>query len=100
MIVVKVPVEEHRGERAHLSYDSCLYLWQVRRGAPEYCASARDSMAGVHARGGRGMGVYVSPGESLASHMHADMEEVFYFLDGAGMMQIEGKFSQSHVVTG
>jgi len=46
------------------------------------------------------MGVYVSPGESLASHMHADMEEVFYFLDGAGMMQIEGKFSQSHVVTG
>lgn len=35
--------------------------------------------------------VYVSPGESVASHMHADMEEVFYFLDGEGMMQIEGE---------
>jgi len=33
--------------------------------------------------------VYVSPGEIIASHLHDDMEEVFYFLDGEGTMRIE-----------
>lgn len=33
--------------------------------------------------------VYVAPGVCLASHLHEDMEEVFYFLDGQGTMQIE-----------
>jgi len=33
--------------------------------------------------------VYVQPGEDLLKHSHGDMEEVFYFLDGTGMMQIE-----------
>ena len=33
--------------------------------------------------------VYVAPGEKIGAHMHTDMEEVFYFLDGEGTMQIE-----------
>ena len=33
--------------------------------------------------------VYVSLGERIESHIHLDMEEVFYFLDGEGIMQIE-----------
>ena len=33
--------------------------------------------------------VYVAPGEKIDAHMHPDMEEVFYFLDGEGTMQIE-----------
>ncbi len=33
--------------------------------------------------------VYVSPGERIESHMHADMEEVFYFLGGEGIMQVD-----------
>jgi mannose-6-phosphate isomerase-like protein (cupin superfamily) len=32
--------------------------------------------------------VYVSPGETIAAHQHEDMEEVFYFLEGEGVMQI------------
>jgi mannose-6-phosphate isomerase-like protein (cupin superfamily) len=34
--------------------------------------------------------VYVAPGEIIAAHEHADMEEVFYFLEGEGSMEIEG----------
>jgi mannose-6-phosphate isomerase-like protein (cupin superfamily) len=33
--------------------------------------------------------VYVSPGEIIGAHMHADMEEVFYFLAGEGIMQLD-----------
>jgi mannose-6-phosphate isomerase-like protein (cupin superfamily) len=33
--------------------------------------------------------VYVNPVEDLVRHSHGDMEEVFYFLDGTGLMQIE-----------
>lgn len=33
--------------------------------------------------------VYVAPGETIAAHQHEDMEEIFYFLEGKGMMQIE-----------
>src|SRR5579859_5739128 len=33
--------------------------------------------------------VYVAPGEDLKSHSHYDMEEVFYFLEGEGMMRVE-----------
>jgi mannose-6-phosphate isomerase-like protein (cupin superfamily) len=32
--------------------------------------------------------VYVAPGETIAAHQHEDMEEVFYFLEGQGMMRI------------
>jgi mannose-6-phosphate isomerase-like protein (cupin superfamily) len=32
--------------------------------------------------------VYVAPGETITAHQHEDMEEVFYFLEGQGMMQI------------
>jgi mannose-6-phosphate isomerase-like protein (cupin superfamily) len=32
--------------------------------------------------------VYVRPGETITAHQHEDMEEVFYFLDGNGVMQI------------
>lgn len=32
--------------------------------------------------------VYVAPGETISAHQHADMEEVFYFLSGQGVMQI------------
>ncbi len=32
--------------------------------------------------------VYVAPGETIAAHQHEDMEEIFYFLEGEGMMQI------------
>ena len=33
--------------------------------------------------------VYVSPGERIEAHMHGDMEEVFYFLEGEGVMSLE-----------
>jgi mannose-6-phosphate isomerase-like protein (cupin superfamily) len=33
--------------------------------------------------------VYIAPGEKFGAHMHSDIEEVFYFLDGEGTMQIE-----------
>lgn len=33
--------------------------------------------------------VYVAPGETIATHKHEDMEEVFYFLEGEGTMQLE-----------
>lgn len=33
--------------------------------------------------------VYAAPGETIAAHEHEDMEEIFYFLDGEGSMQIE-----------
>ncbi|GCE51306.1 cupin domain-containing protein [Thermosporothrix hazakensis] len=33
--------------------------------------------------------VSVRPGEVIAAHQHEDMEEVFYFLEGEGTMQIE-----------
>jgi quercetin dioxygenase-like cupin family protein len=33
--------------------------------------------------------VYVAPGETIAAHQHEDMEEIFYFLEGEGSMQIE-----------
>src|SRR5690242_9394259 len=32
--------------------------------------------------------VYAKPGEELQRHSHADMEEVFYFLEGTGVMEI------------
>lgn len=32
--------------------------------------------------------VYVAPGESVERHHHEDMEEVFYFLEGEGTMQL------------
>ncbi len=32
--------------------------------------------------------VYVKPGEAITAHEHQDMEEVFYFLEGTGTMQI------------
>lgn len=32
--------------------------------------------------------VYVAPGEQVERHQHEDMEEIFYFLDGEGMMQL------------
>lgn len=32
--------------------------------------------------------VYVRPGETITAHQHEDMEEVFYFLEGNGIMQI------------
>jgi 8-oxo-dGTP diphosphatase len=32
--------------------------------------------------------VYVRPGETITAHQHEDMEEVFYFLEGEGIMQI------------
>jgi len=33
--------------------------------------------------------VYVAPGEDLKSHSHYDMEEIFYFLEGEGVMRVE-----------
>lgn len=33
--------------------------------------------------------VYVAPGERVERHEHEDTEEVFYFLDGEGVMQLE-----------
>ena len=33
--------------------------------------------------------VYVEPGAVITAHQHEDMEEVFYFLEGEGLMQIE-----------
>jgi mannose-6-phosphate isomerase-like protein (cupin superfamily) len=33
--------------------------------------------------------VYVAPGERVERHQHEDMEEIFYFLDGEGIMQLE-----------
>jgi mannose-6-phosphate isomerase-like protein (cupin superfamily) len=35
--------------------------------------------------------VYVNPGEDLIKHSHSDMGEIFYFLDGTGIMQIEAE---------
>jgi 8-oxo-dGTP diphosphatase len=35
--------------------------------------------------------VYVRPGETITAHQHEDMEEVFYFLEGNGVMQIGQK---------
>ncbi len=32
--------------------------------------------------------VYVAPGERVERHQHEDMEEVFYFLEGKGTMQL------------
>jgi len=32
--------------------------------------------------------VYVAPGERVERHQHEDMEEVFYFLEGEGTMQL------------
>jgi len=32
--------------------------------------------------------VYVAPAETIAAHQHKDMEEVFYFLEGEGRMQV------------
>jgi len=32
--------------------------------------------------------VYVAPGERIELHEHQDMEEVFYFLEGEGLMQM------------
>ena len=32
--------------------------------------------------------VYVAPGERVERHQHEDMEEVFYFLEGEGMMHM------------
>lgn len=32
--------------------------------------------------------VYVAPGERVERHQHEDMEEVFYFLEGEGSMQL------------
>jgi mannose-6-phosphate isomerase-like protein (cupin superfamily) len=32
--------------------------------------------------------VYVAPGERVDRHQHEDMEEVFYFLEGEGTMQL------------
>lgn len=32
--------------------------------------------------------VYVSPSEQVGLHVHLDMEEVFYFLEGEGIMQM------------
>lgn len=32
--------------------------------------------------------VYVAPGERVERHQHEDMEEVFYFLEGTGSMQL------------
>lgn len=32
--------------------------------------------------------VYVASGERLEAHQHEDMEEIFYFLDGKGIMQV------------
>lgn len=32
--------------------------------------------------------VYVAPGERVERHHHEDMEEVFYFLEGEGTMQL------------
>ncbi len=32
--------------------------------------------------------VYVAPAETIAAHQHEDMEEIFYFLEGEGRMQI------------
>ena len=37
--------------------------------------------------------VYVAPGERLETHEHENMEEIFYFLDGKGIMQV-GKDTQ------
>ncbi len=33
--------------------------------------------------------VYVAPGERVERHQHEDMEEIFYFLEGEGRMQLE-----------
>jgi 8-oxo-dGTP diphosphatase len=57
--------------------------------------------------------VYVKPGETITAHQHEDMEEVFYFLEGHGIMQIEQEEVQvapgdrivvpmqtSHILTG
>jgi mannose-6-phosphate isomerase-like protein (cupin superfamily) len=33
--------------------------------------------------------VSVAPGEDLKAHSHYDMEEVFYFLEGEGVMRVE-----------
>jgi len=35
--------------------------------------------------------VYVKPGETITAHQHEDMQEVFYFLEGEGIMQIGPK---------
>lgn len=35
--------------------------------------------------------VYVAPGETVTAHQHEDMEEIFYFLEGEGTMQIENE---------
>ncbi len=35
--------------------------------------------------------VYAAPGEELQRHAHADMEEVFYFLEGTGVMEVGGE---------
>ncbi len=32
--------------------------------------------------------VYVAAGETITAHKHEDMEEIFYFLQGQGVMQI------------
>ncbi|HEU5378823.1 MAG TPA: cupin domain-containing protein [Ktedonobacteraceae bacterium] len=32
--------------------------------------------------------VYVAPGEQVGRHEHEDMEEIFYFLEGEGIMQL------------
>lgn len=32
--------------------------------------------------------VYVAPGERIERHQHEDMEEIFYFLEGKGNMQV------------
>jgi mannose-6-phosphate isomerase-like protein (cupin superfamily) len=32
--------------------------------------------------------VYVAPGERVERHQHEDMEEIFYFLEGEGTMQM------------
>lgn len=35
--------------------------------------------------------VYVKPGETITAHQHTDMEEIFYFLEGQGVMEIAGE---------
>lgn len=35
--------------------------------------------------------VYVAPGETVTAHQHEDMEEIFYFLEGEGTLQIENE---------
>lgn len=31
---------------------------------------------------------YVKPGEEISKHAHSDMEEVFYFIEGMGVMEV------------